>query len=250
MFSVAFLNSYAKIKRTMKKNILSALIAVLVSGSVYADGVNLGVSGAYSSDYIVNGTVRATDAFKGGINASKDIGPFVLSLNSDFITDGDGGTEQAHWGVSGSKAFEVGGYGLTLNAGAIRHHQGGVSGIQNSLEFGAGATLATPLADVTLRGIADVDLEQYGFAVGIARTFDLVEKVTITPSLEYGSLSDYDYWTASATLQRPIEVAIGTVSPFVSVNVIDNSFDNGANGLAAEILDVDVVVVTGLSLSF
>jgi len=101
-----------------------------------------------------------------------------------------------------------------------------------------------------LRGIADVDLEQYGFAVGIARTFDLVEKVTITPSLEYGSLSDYDYWTASATVQRPIEVAIGTVSPFVSVSVIDNSFDNGANGLAAEILDVDVVVVTGLSLSF
>lgn len=206
------------------------------------------VDAGYNNYYLVNGVVRAEDTPHVAAGVVKSF-KYVDAYASATLLPNDG-LDQSHWTLGLGKGLSVTKDLTARIDGTVTRHQSGVTGVENSTEFGAKLTLQNSVITPYVRGAFDIDLDQNGVFVGVERVQKLPLGFTVTPALEYGHSTDYQTICMKGTLTRPVATAIGTVTPYVEVGLYDNDFDSGASGFATRELDNDVVYSAGLRLSF
>ena len=233
-------------KLNMKK--LLCLLAVLVTAVTAtvtaADFATVGLDAGYNNYYTVNGVARAENTSYVGFNAIKDVKYADVYVGGTLLPSDN--INQSHWVAGLGRSLDLNKtFSLRLTADVTRHQSGDV-GIVSSTEAGVKLALNNPYVTPYVRGSFDVDLHQNGFAVGLQRVQKLPYGFTITPAAEYGNFTDYNYWSAKATLARPV----GFVTPYAEVGWVNDSFGASKYKFATREFNDAVVVAAGLKLTF
>lgn len=236
------------------KKVLALLVSLLTATLCVtaADVANISLDAGYNNYYTVNGVAYAKDAAYAGIGAVKGLKYADVYVGGLLVADqiGNGGTDQSHWlvGVGKSVALTKN-FGLRLD-GTVTRHQTEGSGIKNSTEVSPKLALTNPYVTPYVRGSFNFELEQNGYFVGAERVQKLFWGFTVTPSVEYGKLTDYEAIAAKAVLARSFNLGFGVLTPYASVGWYDNNFSESATKFALVEFDKETVYSAGIKLSF
>lgn len=206
------------------------------------------VDAGYNNYYLVNGVVRAEDTPHVAAGVVKSF-KYVDAYASATLLPNDG-LDQSHWTLGLGKGLSVTKDLTARIDGTVTRHQSGVTGVENSTEFGAKLTLQNSVITPYVRGAFDIDLDQQGVFVGLSRTQNLFYGVTITPAAEYGYVNDYKSLSFKGTVARPFTFAWGTLTPFAEVGWFDNDFNASKYNWANREFSGTVVYSGGLKLTF
>lgn len=234
------------------KNTLIKVIAIgaaLVSFNMAAENSSsIGTSVGYNNNYTVNGVVRAKPAPFFTFDASKSLKYADLYIGGILLPNNN--LDQSHWTAGAGNKFNLfGDFDLRTDA-TVTRHQSGNAGIPNSTEVGLRVALQNPYVTPYVRGSYDYNLDQTGVAAGFYREQALPYGFKITPLAEYGRYTDYETLTFKASLTRPFETVVGTVTPFAEVSWLDNDFSVGKYNFALKEASGTVLYAAGISLKF
>lgn len=234
------------------KNTLIKVIAIgaaLVSFNMAAENSSsIGTSVGYNNNYTVNGVVRAKPAPFFTFDASKSLKYADLYIGGILLPNNN--LDQSHWTAGAGNKFNLfGDFDLRTDA-TVTRHQSGNAGVPNSTEVGLRVALQNPYVTPYVRGSYDYNLDQTGVAAGFYREQALPYGFKITPLAEYGRYTDYETLTFKASLTRPFETVVGTVTPFAEVSWLDNDFRVGKYNFALKEASGTVLYAAGISLKF
>jgi len=226
-----------------------AIGAALVSFNLAAENSSsIGTSVGYNNNYTVNGVVRAKPAPFFTFDASKSLKYADLYIGGILLPNNN--LDQSHWTAGAGNKFNLfGDFNLRTDA-TVTRHQSGNAGIPNSTEVGLRVALQNPYVTPYVRGSYDYNLDQTGVAAGFYREQALPYGFKITPLAEYGRYTDYETLTLKASLTRPFETVVGTVTPFAEVSWLDNDFSVGKYNFALKEASGTVLYAAGISLKF
>jgi hypothetical protein len=235
----------------MNKFILS-LLSVVVSANIMAEGeskLKASVNAGYTSNYIVNGLAKTGSQTFVGVDIKTQYYGFDHYVGAVTLNAGQG-LGELHGNVGIGKAIEIFD-GLSLRGDAqIFQHQvaQGASSTEGRLSLSLDNKYITPYVIGTYDlDIAGAGYMQKGYIVGVKRSFDIDGFFTITPSIEYGKMTDYDVLGAkldvSRTLWEKLEL-FGTIGWF------DNNFDVVNYNFAVEEFTGDIAASAGVRWNF
>jgi len=240
------------------------LASVLVASSVFAADKTLNVSqssssqtagfgdfktsieAGYTSAYIVNGTARTKDRPFAGLAVQADYKIVDVSVGGTAVP-GSTSLDESHWyaGVGKSVVLNTN-FTLRADLQVFRHQSSIVDGV-NSTEGVFKVGLQNKYLTPYIKGVYDFNLDQYGYIVGAERATDVFGLFTLTPSVEYGQLTDYEFLAvklhASRQLLKHLEV-------FAEVGWYDNDFSVAKYNFAVKEFSGDVVGSGGLRWIF
>lgn len=226
-----------------------AIGAALVSFNLAAENSStIGTSVGYNNNYTVNGVIRAKPAPFFTFDASKSLKYADLYIGGILLPNNN--LDQSHWTAGAGNKFNLFGDFAVRTDATVTRHQSGVTGIPNSTEVGLKVALQNPYVTPYVRGSYDYNLDQTGVAAGFYREQALPYGFKITPLAEYGRYTDYETLTFKASLTRPFETVVGTVTPFAEVSWLDNDFSAGKYNFALKEASGTVLYAAGISLKF
>lgn len=228
----------------MKKLVL--LLSVLATSvtSFGGDVASVSLDAGYNNYYIVNGTARATDSAYVGFAAAKTLKYAEVYVAGTLLPNN--GVDQSHWLLGADKSVDLfKGVAVRLD-GTVQRHENGSTGIKNSTEFGTKLSIVNNFITPYVRGSYDLDLQQYGWAVGAERVQKLLFGFTATPAVEFGKWSDYQSVVAKATLARPI----GAFVPYFEAAYVDGDFHTSNYTLTSHKFNGNLVYSGGIKYTF
>jgi len=239
------------------KKLVAALLLTVGLHSTYAEdsaaGTSLSLEAGYVDTLYINGVPRVSEApFVGASFTSPDalFGGTALSLD---ITGGallavpEENNSESHWNLGVGKTLGFDNFGLRVGAELWRH-QSGVSNIPDSTEIAAKVGLVNPVLSPYVKLVNDFELGQKGYAIGAETSFDLWG-LGIAPNVSWNQFDDYDSVVASATVTYETDF-LGGLTPFGTVNWVDNDFDTTNFDFASYEADGDWSWLVGLKYDF
>lgn len=231
----------------MKKILtLLSLITSLFATKAFAENVKASTEAGYMSHYIVNGVARTEAQAFGGVNIGATYFGIDASLGGTVIPVSSA-LDESHWVAGLGKGFKVlEGVTVRLDGQAFRH-QTAIPGAPNSTEVAGTLALENIVVTPYIKGSHDLDLDQTGYVVGLKRPTDVFGWFTITPLVEYGKFTDYDFKAAKVTVSK---VLFNHLEPFAEVGYYDNNFGVSKYNFAIKELNDSVVAVGGIRWNF
>jgi hypothetical protein len=235
----------------MNKFILS-LLSIVVSVNIVAEGeskLKASVNAGYTSNYIVNGLAKTGSQAFAGVDISTKYYGIDTYVGAVTLNAGQG-LGELHGNVGIGKSLNIfDGFSLRGDAQIFQHQVAqGASSTEGRLSLSLDNKYVTPYVVGTYDlDIAGAGYLQKGYIVGIKKSFDIDGFFTITPSIEYGKMTDYDVLGAkldvSRTFWEKLEI-FGTVGWF------DNNFDVTNYNFAVEEFTGDIAASAGVRWHF
>ena len=235
----------------MNKFILS-LLSIVVSVNIVAEGeskLKASVNAGYTSNYIVNGLAKTGSQAFAGVDISTKYYGIDTYVGAVTLNAGQG-LGELHGNVGVGKSLNIfDGFSLRGDAQIFQHQVAqGASSTEGRLSLSLDNKYVTPYVVGTYDlDIAGAGYLQKGYIVGIKKSFDIDGFFTITPSIEYGKMTDYDVLGAkldvSRTFWEKLEI-FGTVGWF------DNNFDVTNYNFAVEEFTGDIAASAGVRWHF
>jgi len=235
----------------MNKFILS-LLSIVVSVNIVAEGeskLKASVNAGYTSNYIVNGLAKTGSQTFAGVDISTKYYGIDTYVGAVTLNAGQG-LGELHGNVGIGKSLNIfDGFSLRGDAQIFQHQVAqGASSTEGRLSLSLDNKYVTPYVVGTYDlDIAGAGYLQKGYIVGIKKSFDIDGFFTITPSIEYGKMTDYDVLGAkldvSRTFWEKLEI-FGTVGWF------DNNFDVTNYNFAVEEFTGDIAASAGVRWHF
>jgi len=235
----------------MNKFILS-LLSIIVSVNIVAEGestLKASVNAGYTSNYIVNGLAKTGSQAFAGVDISTKYYGIDAYVGAVTLNAGQG-LGELHGNVGIGKSLNIfDGFSLRGDAQIFQHQVAqGASSTEGRLSLSLDNKYVTPYVVGTYDlDIAGAGYLQKGYIVGIKKSFDIDGFFTITPSIEYGKMTDYDVLGAkldvSRTFWEKLEI-FGTVGWF------DNNFDVTNYNFAVEEFTGDIAASAGVRWHF
>lgn len=225
---------------------LLSLIVSLFATKAFAENLKASTEAGYTTHYIVNGVARTEAQAFGGVN----IGATYLGVDAYLgatIIPASAVLDESHWLAGVGKGFKImDGLTVRLDGQAFRH-QTAIPGAPNSTEVAAIVALENVVVTPYVKATHDLDLDQTGYIIGLKRPTDVFGWFTITPLVEYGKFTDYDFKTAKVTVSK---VLFNHLEPFAEVGYYDNNFGVTKYNFAIKELDNSVVALGGIRWNF
>jgi hypothetical protein len=235
----------------MNKFILS-LLSIVVSANIMAEGeskLKASVNAGYTSNYIVNGLAKTGSQAFAGV----DIGTEYYGIDTYVgatVLDAGTGLDELHANVGVGKSinlFET--FSLKADAQIFQHQVAvGANSTEGRLTLALDNKYITPYVVGTYDlDVANRGYSQKGYIVGLRRQFDVFSLFTLTPSVEYGQMTDYE--TASVKIDAS-KVLWDNLEVFGQVGWFDNNFDVVNYNFATEQFVGDVAASAGVRWNF
>ncbi len=235
----------------MNKFILS-LLSIVVSANLMAEGeskLKASVNAGYTSNYIVNGLAKTGSQAFAGV----DIGTEYYGIDTYVgatVLDAGTGLDELHANVGIGKSinfFET--FSLKADAQIFQHQVAvGANSTEGRLTLALDNKYITPYVVGTYDlDVANRGYSQKGYIVGLRRQFDVFNLFTLTPSVEYGQMTDYE--TASVKIDAS-KVLWDKLEVFGQVGWFDNNFDVVNYNFATEQFVGDVAASAGVRWNF
>ncbi len=235
----------------MNKFILS-LLSIVVSANLMAEGeskLKASVNAGYTSNYIVNGLAKTGSQAFAGV----DIGTEYYGIDTYVgatVLDAGTGLDELHANVGIGKSinlFET--FSLKADAQIFQHQVAvGANSTEGRLTLALDNKYITPYVVGTYDlDVANRGYSQKGYIVGLRRQFDVFSLFTLTPSVEYGQMTDYE--TASVKIDAS-KVLWDKLEVFGQVGWFDNNFDVVNYNFATEQFVGDVAASAGVRWNF
>jgi len=209
----------------MKKLVVALMLTVGLH-SIYAEDaapVSLTLEAGYVDTHYINGVPRVSEAPFVGATFVKPNALLGLDLTGGaLLTVPEEDNSESHWNVGVGKTLGFENFGLRTSAELWRH-QSGVPNIPDSTEAALKVGLVNPIVSPFVKLVNDFELGQKGYAVGAEAEWSLWG-VGITPNVSWSKFDDYESVVASTTLSYETDV-LGGLTPFATVNWVDNDFD-------------------------
>ncbi len=235
----------------MNKFILS-LLSIVVSASIVADGeskLKASVNAGYTSNYIVNGLAKTGSQAFAGV----DIGTEYSGINTyvgAVVLDAGSGLDELHANVGAGKAINLfESFSLRGDAQIFQHQvAAGANSTEGRLTLALNNKYITPYVVGTYDlDVANTGYSQKGYIVGLKKSFDVFGVFNLTPSVEYGQMTDYE--TASVKLDAS-KMLWDKLEVFGQVGWFDNNFDVVNYNFATEQFVGDVAASAGVRWNF
>ena len=183
----------------MHKYINIIIATLMASAAVFAadseSPVNASINAGYNNHYIVNGLAKTGGQAFAGFNIGSTYFGVDGYVGGVILPDANS-IDESHWNVGFGKALKITEkFSLRGDLQALRH-QSSIAGGRNSTEVAPKIALVNPYLTPYIRGSHDFNLGQSGYTVGVERPTDVFGWFTLTPVLEYGKFTDYDFAAA------------------------------------------------------
>jgi len=235
----------------MNKLVLS-LLSVIASVNIVAEGeskLKASVNAGYTSNYIVNGLAKTGSQAFAGVDISTEYHG-VNTYVGATVLDAGTGLDELHANVGVGKSvnlFET--FSLKADAQIFQHQVAvGANSTEGRLTLALDNKYITPYVVGTYDlDVANRGYSQRGYIVGLKRQFDVFSLFTLTPSVEYGQMTDYE--TASVKINAS-KVLWDNLEVFGQVGWFDNNFDVVNYNFATEQFVGDVAASAGVRWNF
>ena len=235
----------------MNKFILS-LLSIVVSANIVAEGeskLKASVNAGYTSNYIVNGLAKTGSQTFAGVDISTQYYGIDTYVGAVTLNAGQG-LGELHGNVGIGKALNIfEGFSLRGDAQVFQHQVAvGASSTEGRLTLALDNKYITPYVVGTYDlDIAGAGYAQRGYIIGLKKSFDIDGFFTITPSVEYGKMTDYDVLSAKVDVSRTLWEKLEL---FGQVGWFDNNFDVANYNFAVEEFTGDIAATAGLRWNF
>ena len=234
------------------KKIVAALLLTVGLHSTYAEDVapstSLSLEAGYVDTLYINGVPRVSEAPFVGAKFTKPNALLGLDLTgSALLAVPEEDNSESHWNLGVGKTLGFDSFGLRVG-GELSRHQSGVSNVSDSTEIAAKVGLVNPVLSPYVKLVNDFELGQKGYAIGAESDWNLWG-LGITPSVSWNQFDDYDAIVASATVSYETDL-LGGLTPFGTVNWVDNDFDTENFNFASYEADGEWSWLVGLRYNF
>jgi len=235
------------------KKLVAALMLTIGLHSTYAEDTapsnTLTLEAGYVDTLYINGVPRVSEApFVGGTFVKPNALPLGLDLTGGaLLAMPEEDNSESHWNLGVGKTLGFENFGLRVGAELWRH-QSGVSNIPDSTEIAAKVGLVNPVLSPYVKLVNDFELGQKGYAIG-AETELSLWGLGIAPTISWNQFDDYESIVASATLTYETDL-LGGLTPFGTVNWVDNDFDADSFNFASYEANGDWSWLVGLRYKF
>ena len=235
------------------KKLVAALLLTVGLHSTYAEDVapstSLSLEAGYVDTLYINGVPRVSEApFVGATFSKPNALPLGLDLTGGaLLTVPNEDNSESHWNLGVGRTLGFDSFGLRVGAELWRH-QSGVSNVSDSTEIAAKVGLVNPVLSPYVKLVNDFELDQKGYALGVESSWALWG-LGLAPSLSWNQFDDYDAIVASATVSYETDL-LGGLTPFGTVNWVDNDFDTENFDFASYEADGEWSWLVGLRYSF
>ena len=226
---------------------LALLIATLTTAAFAQNApVRASFEAGYTSAYLVDGLVRTKATPFAGVGLGSTYYGVDVGVSGTVLPVSES-LDESHWAFNVGKGFQLF-EGLALRTdGSVIRHQAGDPNIPNSTEANIKVALSNIVVTPYIKGVYDINLEQYGYGVGLERPTSVFGWFTITPAVEYIKLSD----SANAIAKIGVSRTLFThLTVFAEATYIKNDFDVSNFNFARKELDGEVVGSGGLRWTF
>ena len=235
----------------MNKLVLS-LLSVIASVNIVAEGeskLKASVNAGYTSNYIVNGLAKTGSQAFAGVDIGTEYYGIDTYVGATVLGAGTG-LDELHANVGVGKSinlFET--FSLKADAQIFQHQVAvGANSTEGRLTLALDNKYITPYVVGTYDlDVANRGYSQKGYIVGLRRQFDVFSLFTLTPSVEYGQMTDYE--TASVKIDAS-KVLWDNLEVFGQVGWFDNNFDVVNYNFATEQFVGDVAASAGVRWNF
>jgi len=232
----------------MNKFLKLALLIATLTTTAFAQNapVRASFEAGYTSTYLVNGLSRTKATPFAGVGLGSTYYGIDLGVSGTILPVSEN-LDESHWAFNVGKGFEVF-EGVTLRTdGSVIRHQAGDPNIPNSTEANIKVALQNKFFTPYVKGVYDINLDQYGYGVGLERPTSVFDWFTVTPAVEYIKLSDSANAIAKIGVSRTF---FEHLTAFAEVTYIKNDFDVANFNFARKELDGEVVGAGGLRWTF
>ena len=226
---------------------LAFLIATLTTAAFAQNApVRASFEAGYTSTYLVNGLSRTKATPFAGVGLGSTYYGVDVGVSGTILPVSEN-LDQSHCAFNVGQGFQIF-EGLVLRTdGSVVRHQAGDPNIPNSTEANIKVALSNIVFTPYAKGVYDINLEQYGYGVGLERPTSVFGWFTVTPALEYIKLSDSANAVAKLGVSRTF---FDHLTAFAEVTYIKNDFDVSTFNFARKELDGEVVGAGGLRWTF
>jgi len=227
--------------------VLSLIAALNISA--FADSstnITASIDASYNTSYLVNNVSQAQDAVASSISIGTTYLGVDFSARGLLLAKTDEG-EGSRWGIGVGKSF-----GLLKDVslrvdGSVDRAQTGQASISDYTEAGLKVALNNEFFIPYIKGAYQVEIDQYGYTVGIEKPFELFKFITINPAVEYTRMTDYEAYAAKLTVSKTVW---RNLSVFAQGAYIDNNFFTTTPNFAVKELNGSVVGSGGVRWTF
>lgn len=207
------------------------------------------VNAGYTSNYIVNGLAKTGSQAFAGVDISTVYQGFDTYVGA-VVLDAGAGIDQLHANVGVGKGLIVNDtFTLRLDAQVFQHQ---VAQGANSTEGRLTAALENKYVTPYVIGTYDLDVanrgfRQEGYILGLRKTFNVYDLFNLTPSVEYGQMTDYDTVSAKVDVSKQLWENLQVFGQF---GWYDNNFDVANYNFATEQFVGDLAGSAGVRWNF
>ena len=227
---------------------IALLIATLTTAAFAQTNapVRASFEAGYTSTYIVNGLSRTKATPFAGVGLGSTYYGVDVGVSGTILPVSEN-LDESHWAFNVGKGFQLFEDVVLRTDGSVIRHQAGDPNIPNSTEANIKVALQNPIFTPYVKGVYDINLDQYGYGVGLERPTSVFGWFTVTPALEYIKLSD----SANAIAKIGVSRTFFThLTVFAEATYIKNDFDVANFNFARRELDGEVVGAGGLRWTF
>ena len=203
------------------------------------------IESGYNNRNVVNGIGYIGNAATMGasVGASNVLVNPTASVNYLYRNENE---SETHLTFGLDKNVDVYGVNATLFANYVFHDVSvnpATTGLKDSSECNVGAIYNNcPYVTPSVKGYFNPDLDDSGVAFSVEKGFSW-KQITLTPAAQYGIGHVTDWWSVGGTVKY---TAInGHLTPYASLQLIDNNISNGYRAVRDEI-----VFSAGVKLTF
>jgi len=234
---------------TMNKLLKVLTLASTLSASALGENSNnlsasIGVD--YNTSYLVNNVSQAENATTTSLKVGANYFGLDLYARGLFLADSSQGAGHRYGGGLGKSLKLTDSFSLKLD-GAVDRVQTGQANIASYTEADLGLSLSNKFLVPYVKGAYQIELDQYGYTVGLEKPFELFNFVTVNPAVEYTKMTSYEAYAAKITLTKTIWK---NLSVFAQGAYIDNNFLTKTVDFATKELNGSLVGSGGLRWVF
>lgn len=224
------------------------LASTLSAATLAADlgGISGSVGVDYNTSYLVNNVSQAENAVTTGLKVGVHHFGVDLYARGLFLADTSQGTG-SRWGAGLGKSLKLTD-SLDLKVdGTVDRAQTGQTNVLDYTEANVIFSLRNSFLIPYVKGAYQIELDQYGYTVGLEKPFELFNFITVNPAVEYTKMTDYEAYAAKITLTKTIWK---NLSVFAQGAYIDNNFLTKTINFATKELNGSLVGSGGLRWVF
>ena len=236
---------YTSMNKLFKVLTLASTLSATALGSDLGNlSASVGVD--YNTSYLVNNVSQAENAATAGLKLGVNHFGIDLYARGLFLADTSQDTGYRYGGGLGKSFGLTDGLSLKVD-GTVDRAQTGQTNVLDYTEANILLSLRNAFLIPYVKGAYQIELDQYGYTVGLEKPFELFNFVTVNPAVEYTKMTDYEAYAAKITLTK---VIWKNLSVFAQGAYIDNNFSTKAVNFATKELNGSLVGSGGLRWVF